>query len=106
MIRREYSDWDATQYYDSDEYFRSYFDVISEEARIASTGTGPFSWVGGVFYSDQRLQENFYSDFSDAANIVGIVLTKYDQNANSFGEFGQIDYKFNDAVKATLGVRE
>ena len=106
MIRREYSDWDATQYYDSDEYFRSYLDVISEEARIASTGTGPFSWVGGVFYSDQRLQENFYSDFSDAKGIGGIVLTKYGQNANSFGEFGQVDYKFNDALKATLGVRE
>ena len=106
MIRREYSDWDATQYYDSDEYFRSYLDVISEEARIASTGTGPLSWVGGVFYSDQRLQENFYSDFTDAQDIGGIVLTKYGQNAISFGEFGQADYKFNDAFKVTLGVRE
>jgi outer membrane receptor protein involved in Fe transport len=106
MIRREYSDWDATQYYDSDEYFRSYLNVISEEARIASTGSGPLKWVGGVFYSDQRLEENFYSDFSDAAGIGGIVLTKYGQNANSFGEFGQVDYQFNDAFKATLGARE
>jgi iron complex outermembrane recepter protein len=106
MIRREYSDWDATQYYDSDEYFRSYLNVISEEARIASTGSGPLSWVAGVFYSDQRLEENFYSDFSDAAGIGGIVLTKYGQNANSIGEFGQADYRFNDAFKVTLGVRE
>jgi iron complex outermembrane recepter protein len=106
MIRREYSDWDATSYYDSDEYFRSYLDVISEELRIASTGSGPLSWVGGIFYSDQNLQENFYSDFTDAAGIGGVVLTKYEQNANSFGEFGQVDYRFNDAFKATLGVRE
>jgi outer membrane receptor protein involved in Fe transport len=111
MIRREYSDWDGTQYYDSDEYFRSYLKVISEEARIASTGTGPLSWVAGIFYSDQNLEENFYNDFSDA-DIFGtgtdpdIILTKYGQNANSFGEFGQADYKFNDAFKATLGVRE
>jgi outer membrane receptor protein involved in Fe transport len=105
MIRREYSDWDATQYYDSDEYFRSYLNVISEEARIASTGSGPLNWVAGVFYSDQRLQENFYSDFS-STDIGGIVLTKYGQNANSIGEFGQVDYRFNDAFKATLGVRE
>jgi len=110
MIRREYGDWDATQYYDSDEYFRSYLNVISEEARIASTGAGPFSWVAGVFYSDQRLEENFYSDFSDA--FIGlppgtdVLLTKYNQNANSFGEFGQVDYRFSDAFKATLGVRE
>jgi outer membrane receptor protein involved in Fe transport len=105
MIRREYGDWDATQYYDSDEYFRSYLKVISEELRIASTGEGPLSWVGGVFYSDSNLEENFYSDFSDTG-IGGIVLTDYGQNANSFGEFGQVDYRFNDAFKATLGARE
>jgi iron complex outermembrane recepter protein len=106
MIRREYSDWDATQYYDSDEYFCSYLKVISQELRIASTGTGPLSWVGGVFYSDQNLEENFYSDFSDVSSIGGIVLTKYEQDANSFGEFGQVDYKFNDSFKVLLGARE
>ena len=104
MIRREYTDWDATQYDDSDEYFRSYLNVISEELRIASTGTGPFSWVGGVFYSDQRLDENFYSDLTDSYG--GIALTDYQQNANSFGEFGQINYRFNDEFKVTLGARE
>jgi iron complex outermembrane recepter protein len=104
MIRREYGDWDATQYYDSDEYFRSYLNVISEEARIASTGSGPLNWVAGVFYSDQRLEENFYSDLTDTYG--GIALTNYQQNANSFGEFGQINYQFNDAFKATLGARE
>jgi iron complex outermembrane recepter protein len=106
MIRREYSDWDATQYFDSDEYFRSYLNVISEEARIASTGTGPLSWVGGVFYSDQNLEEDFYSDFSEVPTIGGIVLTKYEQDANSFGEFGQVDYKISDSFKVLLGVRE
>jgi iron complex outermembrane receptor protein len=111
MIRREYGDWDATQYYDSDEYFRSYLKVISEEMRIASTGTGPLSWVGGVFYSDQNLEENFYSDFSDsnigfpAGTTPDIVLTKYGQNANSIGEFGQIDYKLG-AFNIVLGARE
>jgi iron complex outermembrane recepter protein len=106
MIRREYSDWDATQYHDSDEYFRSDLDVISQELRIASTGTGPLGWVGGVFYSDQDLDEKFYSDFTDAVGIGGIVLTQYEQKANSFGEFGQVNYQFNNALKGTLGVRE
>jgi len=112
MIRREYSDWDATQYYDSDEYFRSNLKVFSQELRIASTGTGPLGWVGGVFYSDQNLDENFYSDFSDAnigfpaGTTPQIVLTEYGQKANSFGEFGQVNYQFNDVLKGTLGVRE
>jgi outer membrane receptor protein involved in Fe transport len=112
MIRREYGDWDATQYYDSDEYFRSYLNVVSEELRISSNGTGPLGWVAGVFYSDQSLEENFFSDFSDS-NIglpefttPQIAQTRYDQHANSFGEFGQIDYRFDDAFKLTLGARE
>jgi outer membrane receptor protein involved in Fe transport len=112
MIRREYSDWDATRYYDSDEYFRSNLNVFSEELRIASTGSGPLGWVGGVFYSDQNLHENFYSDFSDAnigfpaGTTPQIVLTKYDQKANSFGEFAQLNYRFNGVLRGTLGVRE
>ena len=110
MIRREYGDWDATQYYDSDEYFHSDLDVFSEELRIASNGTGPFGWVGGVFYSNQNLTENFYSDFTDAdiglPAGTDIIATSYNQNAHSIGEFGQVNYRFNDVVKATLGVRE
>ncbi len=106
MIRREYSDWDATQYYDSDEYFRSDLNVFSQEVRVASTGSGPLAWVAGVFYSYQDLHEKFYSDFTDAQGIGGIALTTYEQKANSFGEFGQVNYRFNDLLKATLGVRE
>jgi len=106
MTRREYGDWDSTQYYDSDEYFRSDLNVFSQEVRIASTGAGPLVWVAGVFYSDQNLDEKFYSDFTDAAGIGGIVLTQYGQNANSIGEFGQINYQVSNSLKATLGVRE
>jgi iron complex outermembrane receptor protein len=104
MIRREYSDWDATQYYDSDEYFRSDLDVVSQELRLGSTDTAAFGWVAGAFYSDQDLDEKFYSDFTDS--LGGIALTSYAQKANSFGEFGQVNYRFTDSLKATLGVRE
>ncbi|HEY2633378.1 MAG TPA: TonB-dependent receptor [Steroidobacteraceae bacterium] len=110
MIRREYGDWDATQYDDSDEYFRSNLDVFSQELRLQSDGNGPLGWVAGVFYSNQNLTEQFYSDFSDA-NIglpagTEIVQTQYQQHVNSIGEFGQVSYKFNDQFNAVFGVRE
>jgi outer membrane receptor protein involved in Fe transport len=104
LVRREYADWDATQYDDSDEYFRSNVDVISQELRVASAGAGPLGWVGGLFYSDQQLNEDFYSDFTDS--LGGIAETKYQQKANSFGEFGQVNYQFNSQFKGILGVRE
>ncbi len=104
LIRREYSDWDATQYFDSDEYFNSDLNVFSQELRIASTGTGPLGWVAGAFYSNEDLKEDFYSDFTD--RLGGIALTKYEQVANSVGVFAQANYQFTDSLKGTLGVRE
>jgi iron complex outermembrane receptor protein len=104
LIRREYGDWDATQYFDSDEYFNSDLNVFSQELRVASTGAGPLGWVAGGFYSNEDLKENFYSDFTE--RLGGIALTTYGQAANSVGVFGQANYRFSDALKGTIGVRE
>ena len=104
LIRREYGDWDATQYHDSDEYLNSDFNVFSQELRVASTGSGPWQWVTGVFYSNEDLHENFYSDLTD--RLGGIAITTYEQVANSVGVFAQGGYQITDAVKATVGVRE
>jgi iron complex outermembrane recepter protein len=103
LIRREYADWDATQFDDSDEYLNSDFDVFSQEVRLAASH-GPFDWVAGVFYSHEDLRENFYSDLTD--RLGGIAVTTYAQVANSLGVFAQGNYEFTDTLKATLGVRE
>jgi iron complex outermembrane receptor protein len=104
LIRREYGDWDATQFDDSDEYLNSDFNVFSQELRLASTGSGPLQWVAGVFYSNEDLHENFDSDLTD--RLGGIALTTYEQVANSVGVFAQGSYQITDSFKATLGVRE
>jgi iron complex outermembrane recepter protein len=104
LIRREYADWDATQFDDSDEYLNSDFNVFSQELRLASTGSGAFQWVAGVFYSNEDLRENFYSDLTD--RLGGIAVTTYEQIANSVGVFAQGNYRFTDQLKLTLGVRE
>jgi iron complex outermembrane recepter protein len=104
LIRREYADWDATQFDDSDEYFNSDFNVFSQELRLASTGSGPLQWVTGVFYSNEDLHEDFYSDLTD--RLGGIAVTTYEQIANSVGVFAQGNYDFTDELKLTVGVRE
>jgi outer membrane receptor protein involved in Fe transport len=104
LIRREYGDWDATEFDDSDEYLNSDFNVFSQELRLASTGGGAFQWVTGVFYSNEDLHENFYSDLTDRDG--GIAVTTYEQVANSVGVFAQGSYKITDQFKVTLGVRE
>ncbi len=103
LIRREYADWDATQFNDSDEYLNSDFNVFSQELRLASS-RGAFEWVTGIFYSHEDLRENFYSDLTD--RLGGIAVTTYEQVANSVGVFAQGNYQLTDQLKATLGVRE
>jgi len=103
LIRREYADWDATQFNDSDEYLNSDLDVFSQELRLAAS-SGSFGWVAGVFYSHEDLHENFYSDLTD--RLGGIAVTTYGQVANSLGVFAQGNYQITDTLKATLGVRE
>jgi iron complex outermembrane recepter protein len=104
LIRREYGDWDATEFDDSDEFLNSDLNVFSQELRLASTGTGAFQWVTGVFYSNEDLHENFYSDLTN--RLGGITVTTYEQVANSVGVFAQGNYRITDQFKVTLGVRE
>lgn len=103
LIRREYADWDATQFDDSDEYLNSDFRVFSQELRLTGN-QGPLAWLAGVFYSNEDLRENFYSDLTD--RLGGIAVTTYEQVANSVGVFAQGSYQITDVLKATLGVRE
>jgi iron complex outermembrane recepter protein len=104
LIRREYGDWDATEFDDSDEYLNSDLNVFSQELRLASTGTAALQWVIGAFYSNEDLHENFYSDLTD--RLGGIAVTTYEQSANSVGVFAQGNYQISDQFKVTLGVRE
>jgi iron complex outermembrane receptor protein len=104
LIRREYSDWDATDYNDSDEFLNSDLNVFSQELRLASDGKGPFNWVLGGIYTNVDLHEDFYSDLTN--RLGGIALTTYEQTSNSVGVFAQGNYQFTDQWKLTLGVRE
>jgi iron complex outermembrane receptor protein len=104
LIRREYGDWDATDFDDSDEFLNSDLNVFSEELRLASNGQGPFNWVLGGIYTNVDLREDFYSDLTN--RLGGIALTTYEQTSNSVGVFAQGNYRFTDQWKLTLGVRE
>ena len=105
LIRREYGDWDGSQYAASDVFFRDNIKVFSQEVRLASTGSGAFGWVGGVYYSNEKFAEDFFSDFNESPLVGGTAHTSSTQNGKSLGVFGQTEYKFVDRWKAILGLR-
>jgi iron complex outermembrane recepter protein len=88
---------------------------FSEEIRLASTGSGPFQWIGGLFFS------NFESIFSEynasvplafigaggaAANPEGIIYQAHNPyHLKQYAAFGEGTYALTDTLKLTAGVR-
>ena len=111
MIRREYSNWDATEYYDSDKYLRSYLKVISQEMRIASKGAQS-AFVGRGFLFGSKSRGEFLFGLLGrrhrlpAGTTPDIVRPRvWTETRTPFGEFGQIDYKSQRSVsRSVLGV--
>lgn len=112
LSRRESGDWDATSSAESDEAFHSRIGVFSQEVRLASrdashetANTSKFDWLTGAYLSNERLNERFYSDFTNFPGIAAAALTTYKQSATAAALFGQVGWKFSPQWKAVGGVR-
>ena len=80
----------------------------SQEIRLASSGSGPFQWLGGAFY-DKLESKTDQSSYDDAAGPLFGVTTLYHeivpQTFQQTALFGELSYKITDQLKATAGVR-
>lgn len=92
-----------------------YSHQISEELRIASSGSGPFHWIGGVFFSkltSTYVDTNEAVAFANAsfggaaANPNGQVYDAYNPyKVTQYAAFGEGSYQFNEHWKLTAGLR-
>jgi outer membrane receptor protein involved in Fe transport len=89
--------------------------VFSQEVRLASTGSGPFQWIGGLFFT------NFESIFTEynasvplafisaggaAANPTGLIYQAYNPyHIKQYAVFGEGTYAFTNSLKLTAGLR-
>lgn len=103
LRRREYNDWDASSYAYAGTYFDTGSNVFSQEVRLSSKDEGPLHWLLGVYYSNETLNEGFYSDFWQAFGFD--TRTTYNQFVNSIAGFAQVEYAFNDQWKLIGGLR-
>jgi len=102
---------------------------ITQELRIASTpfvsGGNPFTWIGGAFYSHQKLDSLDYEDAPGISNVIATVYGTAVQNAvfggpfpndflylqhklyaeQQYAPFGELTYNFSSALRLTAGLR-
>lgn len=103
LHRKEYNDWDASAYAYAGTFFDTKAGVFSQEVRLASHADGPFRWQGGLYYSNEKINERFYSDFWDIWAFAA--QTTYRQYVNAIAAFAQGEYQITDTLKLTGGLR-
>ncbi|MFI4965155.1 MAG: TonB-dependent receptor [Caulobacterales bacterium] len=102
-----------------EENFLSY----SHELNLTSTGNSPLQWLAGLYYYKERIIQPVFQTLPDQAALAGTILSlpgapavgrdfqnrTFDDRPSMYDEsyagFGQIDWKFADAWKMTLGLR-
>jgi outer membrane receptor protein involved in Fe transport len=103
LLRREYADYDATPYAESDQFFRSRIRSLSQELRLQSDPRAAWAWTAGAYAARERLDEESFEDFT--ARLGGDLLTEYRQDSATRALFGQLDWNFAPAWRAGLGLR-
>jgi iron complex outermembrane recepter protein len=89
--------------------------VFSQEIRLASSGSGPWQWIGGVFFTDfesvfaeynASVPLAFISTGGAAANPLGLIYQAHNPyHIKQYAIFGEGSYLFTDSLKLTAGVR-
>ncbi|RRN64424.1 TonB-dependent receptor [Caulobacter sp. 602-1] len=103
LRRKEYNDWDASQYAYAGTYFDTDAKVFSQELRASSKTEGPLQWLVGGYYSRETIDEAFYSDFYQS--LLFDTRTTYSQKVRSASLFGQLEYALSDRLKLVAGLR-
>lgn len=103
LKRLQFGDWDSSASIEADTFFGSKVDVFAQELRLSNSTPGRLTWVVGAYYSKQKLDERYYSDFIDVYGTYARV--NYAQDVESISAFGQAEYELTSKWKAIFGLR-
>jgi outer membrane receptor protein involved in Fe transport len=87
---------------------RDYAQQFSEELRAASTGSGPFQWLGGYFFQKLTSDWSMYSLNPQAGPILGgpnVYVDYQPQTISQNSFFGELSYRILPDLKGTVGLR-
>jgi iron complex outermembrane receptor protein len=87
-------------------------DRVNQEFRLVSTGEGPWSWIGGLFYNDYEVSsssEEFVPGFPEFIDVIQPDNLEYRQvDVETLTEtalFGEVSYQFTERLQLTVGAR-
>ena len=72
----------------------------SYESQFVSTGKGPFSWTGGIFFFQEKNTQPTRQDIFTTGGVNTVA-----QKTQATAVYGQADYRFTPVWRATAGLR-
>ena len=78
-------------------------DLLSQELRATSTGSGPAQWLAGVYYDEQQLEFDTWQVQPAMAGMA--TTTAVDQKAITRSAFAEFSYRVFETVTTRLGAR-
>ena len=118
LDRFEYGDTDG-QFKDGriDQVLISDIDQVTQELRLASDGSGPVNWVGGVYYSKDEIDDSTVYEVTGAGfppfvfgvpssyAVLDTLGNTFQQISKSAAIFGQVEWDLADQWHLTAGLR-
>src|SRR5258707_167826 len=81
----------------------AHYNQLTQELRLASTGNGPFKWLGGLYYYNSR---NSGSEYLFTNLPFSFYQTNVDgDRLQGYAAFGQLTYSITDTLRITGGGR-
>ncbi|MBN7797390.1 TonB-dependent receptor [Parahaliea mediterranea] len=81
--------------------------TFGQEFRFSSSGSGPFSWTGGLIYLDMEMTrgQNFLLFIEDAPDPLGLEVDRATQTSEQWAGYGELQYQMSDTWSLSLGAR-
>lgn len=80
-------------------------DQTTLEVRLVSTGAGPLSWIGGLYYLEEDTFQNTDITRDPTFGADANINVLHDVGIKSKAAFGQVSYLIADNLKLTGGLR-
>ena len=108
--RDEAQDWDGTPLALWDSFMDSEIDSLSQELRLNYDGGENVTWIAGLYLSTDSVEDNFIGDVSNTGAGGGglgfnFFRTAYEQDTDTLGLFGHVEWELSDQFRLTLGAR-
>ena len=108
--REETQDWDGSSLGLWDNTMESEIESFSQEVRVNYDASGDLTWIAGLYYSTDTVEENMLGDVSSAGFGGGALgfndfRVAYEQDTDTLGAYGHAEWMMSDSFRLIVGGR-